>query len=105
MLKNKYLHYVKFDGKEYEECSEITTYSNDSLIMEFKRIVEPLYTNDNLDNHFKVTNLRLPSGGDNRFYESKPDYNWYCFNVSPFAGSGAIGKEGKSFYSLLPNND
>ena len=89
---------IKFDGKNYSKCDEISLTSNDELLNEFKRIITPLYTHDNLDNNFKVTNKRVPSGGDNRFFEPNPNYNWYCFHVSPFASN-------KGFYSLFPNNE
>lgn len=85
------MHYVKFDGKEYNECSEITIYSNDNLIMEFKSIVEPLYQKDSLDNHLKVSKKRIPSGGDNRFFEPNPDPNWFTLQINRYkAGPYAI---------------
>ena len=45
-----------FDGKQYNKCEEITNFSNDELLVEFKNIVEPLYLKDNIDNHIVATN-------------------------------------------------
>lgn len=91
-----------FDGKTYDKCAEISTYSNDHLIMQFKSIVEPLYCNDNLDKHCKLTTPI--NNGMNRFYEAHPNNNWLCFKVDPFAGSGTDGINGDSFFSLVSNN-
>ena len=46
---------VTFDGKGYNKCSEISQYSNDSLLMEFKNIIKPLYEEDDLFSHLKYT--------------------------------------------------
>jgi len=93
-----------FDGKAYEKCADITTYSNDTLIMQFKNIIEPLYTKDNLDNYLKLTNKILPSDGSNRLLELNPNMNWWCLHISRFAGSGNQGNTGESFYTILSKN-
>ena len=42
-----------FDGKEYNKCNDISSISNDTLLIEFKKIIEPLYLKDNILNHIK----------------------------------------------------
>ena len=95
-------HYVKFDGKQYNKCEEIRSYSNDELLMEFKSIVEPLYTKDNLDKHIKLT--AKINNGMNRFFENNPNKNWLCFKMDSFAGSSKLSINGASFYSFISNN-
>ena len=70
--------------------------------MEFKNIIEPLYTKDNLDNHLKLTNKILPSCGRNKFLEKNPNPNWICIKTSTY-GSGGSDKRKLGFYALYPN--
>ena len=93
---------VTFDGKEYQECSQIRIYSNDDLLVELEQIIKPLYTKDNLNNHFKLTNKILPSCGRNKFLELNPNNNWICIKTSTYGSGGSdITKPG--FYALYPN--
>lgn len=91
-------HYVKFDGKQYNKCEEIRSYSNDELLMEFKSIVEPLYTKDNIDMYIKSSEnaKNVPY----KLYKHKG----YCAKMDLFAGSGSTGAGGESFYTLFSNN-
>ena len=93
--------YIIFDGKKYNKCNEISPTSNDELLTEFKSIIEPLYTKDNLNNHLKLTNRIFPSCGRNRFLELNPDYNSICIKTSTY-GAGPNKKDG-SFYALYSN--
>ena len=47
-------HYVKFDGKQYSKCDEISTISNDELLIEFKNIIEPLCLENNLEKNMRA---------------------------------------------------
>jgi len=100
MLKNKYLHYVKFDGKKYEKCSEISKYSNDELLMEFKSIIEPLCNKDNIDNHIKLTDKILPNAGPNRLLELNPNDNWWCLRIQGLRGH----KGTNDYFTIISNN-
>ena len=75
--------YIIFDGKKYNKCNEITLTSNDSLLTEFKNIVEPLYLNNNLQNHIKsIPNVHVFG---NAPVEYNPDDNWWIFRITRFS--------------------
>ena len=75
--------YILFDGKKYDKCSEITLTSNDSLLTEFKNIVELLYLNDNLQNHIKsIPNVHVFG---NAPVEYNPDDNWWIFRITRYS--------------------
>ena len=75
--------YILFDGKKYDKCSEITLTSNDSLLTEFKNIVEPLYLNDNLQNYIKsIPNVHVFG---NAPVEYNPDDNWWIFRITRYS--------------------
>ena len=95
------MHYVKFDGKEYERCSEISQFSNDDLLIEFKSIVEKLSKKDNVMKHIKD---RSKDKHFTKFYVSYENPESYCLRFVPFAGSGSIGKTKLNFYQLINPN-
>ena len=72
-------HYVKFDAKDYNKCEEIRSYSNDELLMEFKSIVEPLYTNKNL--HMFVSKEPNTKAFTTCKTELHPDNNWFILSI------------------------
>ena len=75
-------HYILFDGKKYNKCEEITTISNDPLLTEFKKIVEPLYLKDNLQNHIKhIPNVHFY----NAPVENNPNDNWWIFRMTRYS--------------------
>ena len=81
--------YITFDGKKYQKCEEITTYSNDPYIMEFKNTVEPLYQKDNLQNHIKYIPGRSKDAhllNCKLYDEYNPDDNWLCLYMPLFGG-------------------
>lgn len=84
---------IKFDGKNYSKCDEISLTSNDELLNEFKRIITPLYTRDNFNNHLKLANKILPSDGRNKYLELHPILTNYCVKIP------AIGNKSVVLYS------
>ena len=88
--------YIMFDGKKYDKCEEISAYSNDELLMEFKSIIEPLYLKDNLQNYiFGVPgNIDIP----------KKINKHQNINNIVLRLTALIGGE-QSFYSLMYKGD
>jgi hypothetical protein len=99
-MRDRSSSYVKYDGKEYKECSQIRVYTNDELLVKFENIISPLYTKDNLNNHLKLTTPI--NNGRNRFLEKNSNPNWICIKTSTY-GSGASDVKKPGFYALYPN--
>ena len=91
-------HYVKFDAKDYNKCEEIRSYSNDELLMEFKSIVEPLYTNKNL--HMFVSKEPNTKAFTTCKTELHPDNNWFILSITSMRGH----KDTSDFYTIISNN-
>lgn len=94
-----------FDGNTYSKCSEISTYSNDHLIMQFKSIVEPLYVSDNFVEHIKYMETSGHELRKKEKTELNPDNNWWIFRVGGFAGSGTELNYSDDFYTVVSKND
>ena len=94
-------HYVKFDGKQYNKCEEIRSYSNDELLVSFYNTVEYLFTNDNLFLHLNC----IPSYPFSSLpRETNPNPNWWCFKQVAIRGNKDNNNNVKTdFYTLLPN--
>ena len=86
MLKNKYSHYVKFDGKEYDKCSQITAYSDNDIITSIINRCLELCKIDTLDNHCKLTEKILPSDGRNKYLELHPNKDWFIIQLPLIRG-------------------
>lgn len=83
---------IIFDGKEYEKCSEISRFSNDVFLTEFKNIVEPLYKSDSLNNH--IRRLKDTKAFTSCKIETNPDPEWWVYRTMAFSGhSSARSKE------------
>jgi hypothetical protein len=80
MNSNK--QHIIYDNVLYNKCEQITTYSNDSLLMEFKNIIEPLYKKDNIDNHLKAVN----GAHYKKYIISNPKNNPYIIIIPQFSG-------------------
>ena len=77
---------VTFDGKGYNKCSEISQYSNDSLLMEFKNIIKPLYEEDDLFSHLKYTpGLTVHGLGMKEHTENNPNLSWWVVRITRFS--------------------
>ena len=98
MITNKN-NQITFDGKLYSSCGDITSYSNDSLLMEFKSIVEPLYKQNNLHKNIKRINNSLTF--TDRPIENKPDPNQWCMRIQSMRGH----KGTWDFYTLISNQE
>ena len=91
--------YILFDGKKYDKCEEISTYSNDKLLVKFKSIIDNIIKKyGNVDEHIFAS-----ESAENVQYK-KRKYNGYVVKMDLFAGSGSIGKNGDSFYTLFSCN-
>ena len=75
---------IIFDGHEYEKCSEISRFSNDVFLTEFKKIVEPLYKSDNLNNH--IRRLKDTKAFTSCKIETNPDPEWWIYRTMAFSG-------------------
>ena len=100
---------IKFDGKWYKECGEISIVNNDKLLMKFKNIVEPLYIKDNLQNHLKYIPERAKAAHllNCKFHnEYNPDPNkWYIY-MPLFGGKDCyIYNKNISYNDILKYND
>ena len=90
-------HYVKFDGKQYNKCEEITSYSNNETM---KYIINTILTKckeDCLDKHCKLTEKILPNDGRNRYLENNPNKNWFIIQLPLIRG----GKKELDYSSLF----
>jgi hypothetical protein len=72
---------ILFNNKNYNKCDEISTYSNDELLMQFKDIVEPLYRERNIESIISLDHKLLPASGVNRLYEPSPNQEWWCLGI------------------------
>ena len=92
-------HYVKFDGKQYSKCEEISTISNDSLLMSIKTKINCENLLDNIHVHI----VKQPN--TNKFasckIEQNPQDNWWCVRMTPFAGDNHRGNKGADFYTTV----
>ena len=92
-------HYVKFDGKQYSKCDEISTISNDSLLMSIKTKINCENLLDNIHVHI----VKQPN--TNKFasckIEQNPQDNWWCVRMTPFAGDNHRGNKGADFYTTI----
>ena len=98
--------YIIFDGKKYNKCNEISPTSNDTLLIEFKKIIEPLYLKDNILNHIKY-NPKVTQGIDKKqHYEKSPNLNWYVIQLPRVRGNKnkETGQYKDDFYTLISNN-
>jgi len=96
-MSDKYSHYVKFDGKEYDECSEISMISNDDLLMEFKLTIDKLADLDNVDNHINATKDVFAK----TYIKQNPKDNPYIIIMQRYSGqSSARSKEIGEFYAI-----
>ena len=104
MNKDEYNeHYVKFDGKEYEKCEEIRSYSNDELLVSIKNKIGCDNLIDNFMSHLKS----VPGAKDQiQKYENNPNKNWWIYRIKAFSGqSTARSKEIGEFYALTSKQD
>ena len=94
--------YIMFDGKKYNKCEEISAYSNDELLMEFKSIIENIVNKNGC-----VMNYIYDRSGDphfSKFYKETETTNPYCLRFVPFAGSGSTSNTKINFYELINKN-
>ena len=93
---------ILYNNVEVDDITNIKRYSDDKLIVEFKNIVEPLYKNDNIQNHL-IKNYNLSDD------EKKKYYNKYIIRLSLivreykiFSADTKIGKY-SDIYKLKTN--
>lgn len=90
---------IKFDGKTYNKCEEITMISNDELLSEFYDIITPLFTNENLLMHIKVKPDTLAFPSIKPVLDPDPDQ--FVLTVNSMRGH-----PGKSdFYTIMSNQE
>ena len=97
-------HYIKFDGKDYNKCDEISTISNDELLIEFKNIIEPLYKIDCLHNHIKYGEKDCHKYDRHNHLELNPNPDWRCVKIANIRGDVAANGVKSDFYTLISNN-
>ena len=86
-----------FDGKEYNKCNEISSISNDTLLTEFKNIIEPLYLKDNIDSHIKA----ISSSPYKKYIVKNPINNPIVIMIPRYSGhSTARSREIGEFYTM-----
>ena len=91
--------YILFDGKKYDKCNEISTISNDPLLTEFKKIVEPLYLKDNIQNYiYKKSNAK---GFSSCPINMHPNINAYIYALNSLRGH----KGTNDFFTIISNDD
>ena len=96
-------HYVKFDGKQYNKCDEISTISNDELLIEFKNIIEPLCLENNLEKNMRA----IPDDKHLvKYWYKKQKDDEYVIKIGIVRGNKdkRTGKNKEDFYSIISNN-
>ena len=98
---------ITFDSKQYSKCEEISTYSNDEFIVQFKNIVTPLYGSDNIRQHIKLAHKKLPWSGVNNLYDNTTKNTDWCLRLQEIRGNvdKATGLPKTDFYTIISNND
>ena len=88
---------VTFDGKKYEECSEISLTSNDELLTEFKNITSLLSQKNSLDNYI----CKEPNTKGFAKYKviHNPNINWYVLAITSLRGHRGTN----DFYTIISN--
>ena len=92
-----------FDEKYYDECEEISIFSNDDLLVQFNDIIKPLYEKDSFMDHIKYVPGRsegahLPECKIHN--EHNPQDDWLCLYVPMFGQ-----KTGRMYKSDISEND
>lgn len=102
LTKYKQKGQIVFDGKEYDKCEEITKFSDDNLLMEFKSIIEPLQQNDNFRKHIAA----MPGSHYPVIYETNPNPNWFVISIPRIRGhkDTKTGLPKDDFYTLISND-
>ena len=97
---------ITFDSKQYSKCEEISTYSNDEFIVQFKNIVTPLYSSDNIRQHIKLAHKKLPWSGVNNLYDNTTKNTDWCLRLQEIRGNvdKATGLPKTDFYTIISNN-
>lgn len=95
---------IIFDGHEYEKCSEISRFSNDVFLSEFKKIVEPLYLKDNLHNYIKYGKKDCHEYDRKNHLELHPNPDWWCVKIANIRGNVAANGVKPDFFTLISNN-
>jgi len=72
--------------------------------MEFKSIIEPLYTKDNLESITCLDHKVLPNSGVNRLLELNPNPEWWCMGIQLIRGHGTYTKPKNDFFTIISNN-
>ena len=98
---------IVFDGKQYTKTDDISLTSNDELLNEFKRIVEPIYLNKNIESIMCLDHKLLPNMGINRLLEYNPNPNWWCMGIQLLRGNKNkhTGEPKDDFYTIISNNN
>lgn len=98
MNKDEYNeHYVKFDGKDYNKCEEITSYSNDTLLVSIKNKIGCEHLKNNLDSHvYRISNDEL--GFNTHLVNTSPNY---VVKISCIRGN----KNKPDFYTVVSNDN
>ena len=100
-MSDNNLHYVKFDGKEYKECKEISMISNDELLVSVKNKIKQKLS-DNLQQYVKKSNIT--TAFVSAPLVKNPDPEWWVYRTMAFSGqSSARSKEIAEYYALISN--
>lgn len=95
------MHYVKFDGKEYQKCGQISTISNDDLLVSVKNKIKNKLK-DNLQQYVKKDNVTTVFVSAPLI--KNPNPNWWIYRTMAFSGhSSARSKEIGEYYALISN--
>lgn len=95
---------LSLDDKDYSKCDEISTISNDELLIEFKNIIEPLYKIDCLHNHIKYSEKDCHEYDRHNHLELNPNPDWWCVKLQTFVAMWQRMELNLIFYTLISNN-
>ena len=91
------VYYVRFDGKVYNKCEEITSYSNDTLLVSIKNKIGCEHLKNNLDSHvYRISNDEL--GFNTHLVNTSPNY---VVKISCIRGN----KNKPDFYTVVSNDN
>jgi hypothetical protein len=98
---------IIYNNKKYNDLNDITLYSNDELMVEFKNIIIKEAEKDNLNNHIKLNPKFIYTAQNDPRKEYNADDNWWVLRQATIRGHVTSNGNGKAddYYSIISNNE
>jgi len=94
---------IRYNGKEYKECSEISTFSHDDILVSVYGKIGCGGLADHIGAHVYRDEGTQPFSGSTVI--SDPDPEWWCMRIPRFRGnSNAKSRRTGEFYTIMSRN-